>query len=116
MIASLFAGGRIVDAIIILTAAEAVALLLWRRWTGSGVAARLLIPNLLSGGCLLLALRAALAGDDPRWIAACLLGSLVAHVVDLRGRWRGSDRQISPPGASTNPCRRRTADSGGRSV
>lgn len=47
-----------------------------------------LAANLAAGAFLLLALRAALAGAGPVWIAASLLGALVAHLADLALRWR----------------------------
>jgi len=52
------------------------------------VAGRLLAGNLLAGGCLLLALRFALVGGAWWLVAACLAGSLLAHLLDLRQRWR----------------------------
>jgi hypothetical protein len=47
-----------------------------------------LAGNLLAGGCLLLAVRFALTGGQWWQGALCLLGSLVAHLLDLRQRWR----------------------------
>jgi len=52
------------------------------------VAGLQLTGNLLAGGCLLLALRFALIAAAWWMVAACLAGSLVAHVLDLRQRWR----------------------------
>jgi hypothetical protein len=83
---ALFASGRIVDIVLVLTALEAFGLLLWRHRTGRGPGARAL-PNLLAGAFILVALRIALTGGWWGWMVLCLLGSLVAHVVDLRGRW-----------------------------
>ncbi len=88
MIGQLFASGRIIDAIIGLTALEWVALAAYYRRTGHGVAGPLLAGNLLAGGCLLLALRFALTGAGWWSVAACLAGSLLAHLLDLRQRWR----------------------------
>ncbi len=85
--AELFASGRIVDAILLLTLLEAVFLLLWRRRTGRGPAPADL-GNLAAGGCLLLALRAALAQAAWPLLALALLGALIAHLFDLRQRWR----------------------------
>lgn len=67
---------------------EAVLLVAWHRRTGGGIAAADLLPNLAAGFCLLAALRAALGGAAWPWIAAALLGALVAHLLDLRRRWR----------------------------
>ena len=85
--AALFASGRIVDFALLLLAGEAVALVWLRR---SGRAPRLgpVAPNLVSGGCLLLALRAALRGAWWGWVALWLAGGLVAHLADLRARGR----------------------------
>jgi hypothetical protein len=46
-----------------------------------------LLAGLMPGVGLLLALRAALLGDPWPIVAACLLGSLLAHVYDLKRRW-----------------------------
>ncbi len=82
----LFASARIVDAILALVAVEAVALALWRRRAGTGPSAAQILPNLLAGACLLLALRAALLDAPWVWIAAPLAASLLAHLADLRHR------------------------------
>jgi hypothetical protein len=67
---------------------EAIGLLAWRRRSGAGPGAAALMANLAAGGCLLAALRAALAGADWPWIAVALLAALAAHLADLRLRWR----------------------------
>lgn len=86
--AALFAGGLIVDLILLLVAAECVALWLYRRLTGRGPGLRALLPTILAGVGLMLALRAALAGDDWTRIAAPLALALLAHLWDLALRWR----------------------------
>jgi hypothetical protein len=88
MMPELFASGRIVDAILVLVAIEAVVLAAWSARTGKGVAPRDLLPNLASGVALFLALRGALVGAAWPWIAACLLAALAAHATDLALRWR----------------------------
>jgi len=85
-VSALFASGRIVDLVLALTAAEFVALALWRRRTGRGLAAADLASALLAGVCLMLAVRAALVGAWWGWIALCLLAAGVAHVAELRRR------------------------------
>jgi hypothetical protein len=85
---ALFASGRIIDLILALTVAEAALLVAWHHRTGRGIAPADLLPNLLSGICLMLAVRAALVGAWWGWIASCLLGSLLAHLADLRRRLR----------------------------
>jgi hypothetical protein len=79
-VGGLFASGRIVDAILLLTAAEAVVLL--RRGRTD------LLATLLAGVALLAALRLALAGAAWPWLALALLASLAAHLADLARRWR----------------------------
>lgn len=81
----------IVDLIIGFVVVEAALLIAWHRRTGGGVAAADVLPNLAAGFCLLLALRAALAGAAWHWIALALFGSLLAHLLDLRRRWRRRD-------------------------
>lgn len=90
----LFASGRVVDVILTLVVVEAVALEGWRRLTGRGLALRALIANLLAGGFLLLALRAALVGADWTWVAASLFAALLAHLADLATRLTGN---LVPP-------------------
>jgi hypothetical protein len=88
-VTALFASARIVDLILVLVAIEAAALLAYGRATGRGVPPSGLLPNLLSGALLLLALRCALAGTAWEWMALSLGAALVAHLLDLRQRWRG---------------------------
>jgi formaldehyde-activating enzyme involved in methanogenesis len=87
--AGLFASGHIIDLILGLVVVEALALALWRRRFGTGPSMRVLAPNLASGCCLLLAVRAALVDAWWGWVALALLGSLLAHLADLRGRRHG---------------------------
>lgn len=84
---SLFASGRIVDLMLMITFVEAVLLMLWRRRTGRGPAPDKLVINLLSGVFLMLALRAALVDAWWGWIACWLVAALLAHLLDLRRRW-----------------------------
>jgi hypothetical protein len=84
--------GRIVDAILLLVAVELVVLTLIRHRTGRGPGGTLLLPNLLAGCALLLALRAALGGAAWPWSAAWLAAAGVAHVADLAMRWNPRSR------------------------
>jgi hypothetical protein len=86
--AELFASGHIIDLILVMVAVEVAALALWRRWSGTGPGLGGLAANLTSGACLLLAVRAALVDAAWEWVAVALLGSLLAHVADLYGRWK----------------------------
>jgi hypothetical protein len=86
---ALFASGHIVDAILVLVVLEAALLAAWHARTGRGIPPAALATTLASGGALMLAVRAALVGAWWGWVALCLLAALLAHLADLRGRWRG---------------------------
>lgn len=82
-------GALIVDAIAVFVVLEAFVLLVYRRTTGRGPGARVLLPNLAAGLGLLLALSAALHGAWV-WIAPALAAAGIAHALDLRARWRAA--------------------------
>ena len=83
-----FSSGTLVDVILLLVLCEIVVLtVLWQR-TRCGVAPADLIPNVLAGAFLLLALRLVLGGAGWMYCAASLAAGGVAHLVDLRRRWR----------------------------
>jgi hypothetical protein len=86
--ADLFASGRIIDAILLLVALEAMAIAIYHRATGRGVALGDVVWTLASGAALMLALRIALTGGAWTAIAAPLTAALVTHLVDLVRRWR----------------------------
>jgi len=84
-LSAFFASGHVVDALLLLMAAEAAAVAwIWRR-RGRPVAPYL--RTLAAGVFLLLALRVALTGGDWPWIALALAAGGIAHAADLRGRW-----------------------------
>ncbi|MGJ4952780.1 hypothetical protein [Bradyrhizobium sp. HKCCYLS20291] len=84
----LFHSPHLVDLILLVVALEFIALTwIWRR-RRRGISPRALLPNLLAGACLLLALRCALTDAPWFWLAGCLAASGVANVADLRQRWR----------------------------
>ncbi len=86
--ASLFADGSIIDLVLASVLAQAgLLVLLWRR-TGRGVPPASLLPMLAAGACLLVGLRLALVGAWWGWIGAAMLAGLVAHLIDLKQRWR----------------------------
>ena len=95
---ALFAGGRIVDLIIVLMVCEAALLALLHARSGTGVAPRRLLPNLFAGAFLLLALRAALTGAGYVFIGLWLTLGLVAHLSDLATRWKRT-----PTGSPVRP-------------
>jgi hypothetical protein len=84
-----FAGGHVVDAILLLMGLEFALLATLGRRAGAGLAPRALVWNFVAGACLLLALRAALVGAAWPWIAAWMLAGGVAHGADLVVRSRG---------------------------
>lgn len=86
--ADLFSSGRIVDLIILLVALEAIALSVYRRRAGRGIPLLDLLPNLLSGVFLLLAVKAAMLALPWPSIASALFAALLAHLSDLVRRWR----------------------------
>jgi len=93
LFATLFTSGRIAELIILLVIVEAAALLAYRRRTGRGLPPAVLLPHLLAGVCLLLALRAGLAGMHWGWLALALLAALAAHLLDLAGLFRALNQR-----------------------
>jgi hypothetical protein len=84
----LVTSGRIVDVIIIFMVIEALVLISYRWWTGLGPSPAETITNLSAGFCIALALRFAVVGGNWIWIVYLLGASLVAHLADMRLRWR----------------------------
>lgn len=89
-LAGLFESGRIVDLILLFVVVETLALAWLLKRANTSLRLTQLLPNLLAGAALMLALRAELAGADWRWTALALSMALVAHVTDLQLRWRES--------------------------
>jgi hypothetical protein len=87
-VSDLFATGHIVDVVLALTVAEWLVIVAYQRRTGRGIAAFDLLSNLLAGIFLLLALRGALVNAWWGWIALPLIAALLAHLNDLRRRWK----------------------------
>ena len=77
-----------VDLVIAFTLLEGVALALYFRATGRGVSPAQFGVNLVSGLCLMFALRSALAGAGLAWIGLGLLAAGAAHGLDLWRRWQ----------------------------
>lgn len=78
----------LLDAVIVFTLLEGLGLWLHHRLTGQGLALHDYALNMLSGLCLMLAVRAALSGLAWPWVAACLSASGLAHGWDITRRWR----------------------------
>lgn len=72
---------HLVDLVLLVSLLELAWLLLRRPAT-----LRSLLPNLLAGLSLALALRLALGGAGLVWIAPCLIAAGVAHLLDLQAR------------------------------
>ncbi len=83
-----FASGRLVDLILALVAVEFVALALLWRSKRCGLSLADLLPNILAGALLLLALRLSLGGFGWLPCCACLAAAGIAHVVDIKRRWK----------------------------
>jgi hypothetical protein len=77
----------LIDIVITVTMAEMLVLAVMHRRSGRGLAPGDFLPTMLSGLCLMFALRAGLTGAAWGWVAAGLLLSGLAHAVDLRRRW-----------------------------
>ena len=78
----------LIEAIIGLTVLEGLALALYHRLTGRGVAPADFAAGLAAGIALMLALRAALGGAGWPWVAAALSASGLLHAADVARRWR----------------------------
>lgn len=79
---------------------EGIALVAYRRRTGRGLEARALVLALLPGGFLMVALAVAIAEAGVAWLGAALVGALVAHVADLRLRYRAASSRDDAAGSS----------------
>ncbi len=83
-----FSSARVVDLVLVVVSLEVLGISLYWRATGRGIAPTHLLPNLLAGAALVLALRLALSDFSWPWYTACLAVAGIANVTDLRQRWR----------------------------
>ncbi len=83
-----FASGRAIDLVLLVMLLEGLLLGALYHRRGVGVAPADLLPMLMAGACLLLALRAALTQAPWPWIAGWVTLALFAHLGDLHRRWR----------------------------
>ncbi len=83
---TLWHNATLVELAIAITLLEWLGLVLHRRASGKGPAGTGFTWNLLSGLCLMLALRSALQGGDTAWGAGWLAASGAAHALYLRRR------------------------------
>ncbi len=87
-LSDIISSGRIVDIMVLFVVIEVIALTIYWRRTGKGIALIPLLANIGAGGSLMLALGATLKGFVPEIIALCLISSLIFHVTDLVIRWK----------------------------
>jgi hypothetical protein len=83
-----FSSVHAVDLILAIVAIEIAAITRYWQTRRRGIAPAQLLPNLLAGALLLLALRLALSDFAWPWYTACLALAGIANVADLRQRWR----------------------------
>lgn len=95
LLESLVSSGRIVDVMLTVMALEVLAVTIYRRRTGGGIAFVPLILNIGAGGSLMLALRATLTDAGIEMIAFWLVASLVFHVADQAKRWTSPSKGVS---------------------
>ena len=81
-------GGGLIDTIIVITLLEVTMLLLYHHQTKRGLMPRDYLLNVLSGLCLMLALRSSLAGSVWYFTATFLTAAGLAHVADIILRLR----------------------------
>ena len=79
---------RVVDLVLVVVSLEVLGISLYWHKTRRGIAPANLLPNLLAGAALVLALRLALTDFSWPWYTACLAIAGIANVADLRQRWR----------------------------
>ena len=77
----------IADGVLLLLLLEGGVLWLLRHRVATVTAWWRMLPMLAAGGCLVVALRAALAGASPVWLLTALGAALLAHLADLASRW-----------------------------
>lgn len=96
---ALFASGLVADLALAVLALEAAGLWALRRFAGRGPGLAPLGLGLLSGACLLLALRAALTGAGPAWVGAALAAAGAAQVAWLVQAWAAAPSTHAGPRA-----------------
>ena len=104
-----FTLSHVIDAVIAFTLLECLLLVGYHRVTGKGVAPRDFFVNMVSGGCLMLALRCLARDTGSTWVALWLLAAGLAHGADMLLRWRRSARRATLDPIPTNPTRQVTA-------
>jgi hypothetical protein len=89
MLEAWISGGGVAFLILALLLLEALAIWAWRRARGRGPRLRDVAGTLVSGACMILALRAAATGQGAAAIGGLLSLSFLAHAYDMwrRGPW-----------------------------
>lgn len=95
-----FGIAQIIDAVILFTLVECVLLVVYHRSTGRGVAMRDFFANMVSGLCLMLAMRCLATDAGAASVALFLLAAGGAHGVDILMRWRRSTRAANARSAT----------------
>jgi hypothetical protein len=80
----------VIDAILALTVIETLGLWLYHRLTGRGLRPGDYLLNLVSGMCLMVAIKVVVLGAAWHWTALCLTAAGCAHGGDLWMRLRAS--------------------------
>lgn len=88
-----FSNGQIVDVILALLALEILGFILLKRRMRMGSFVGEIVATLLSGLCLLFALRGALVEAAWPYIATGLLASLFFHILTLKMFWKRSSKR-----------------------
>ena len=95
-----FSIAQVIDAVIVFTLVECLALVAYHRSTGRGVEVRDFFANMVSGLCLMFALRCLATDAGVATVALFLLAAGVAHGVDILMRWKRSARAASSTGSA----------------
>ncbi|MFM9927336.1 hypothetical protein VLK31_30455 [Variovorax sp. H27-G14] len=77
----------LVDGVIAFTVVEGIALVVHHRLTGNGPRPGAYLLNMVSGLCLMAALRCAVHDTGALWVAAWLLAAGIAHGADISKRF-----------------------------
>ncbi len=96
----LLRSGALIDVAFACIGVELLVLLGVRRLLG-GLRVADVVGQLLAGAILLLAVRSAMRGADPRWTLALVTASLPAHVYDLLRRVHRARARSTQPDAVT---------------
>lgn len=83
----LWADGRLVDFVLVFIVLEIILVAIVSRLRDRGPVLLPFVLNVLSGACLVAALRAALHESNATIIVFCLSAALLCHLFDVYWRW-----------------------------